>query len=104
MADFGGSPYAWENECIADIYGFDPEYRVSNQLEKKFSEWAEDFERNYRSTNFNWENFNAKGLELAKMLKNEIGTNFTIEYCIPIEDPQWKNALDKWEKESTIQI
>jgi hypothetical protein len=103
MTDFGMGPYAWlrgpeltrsrVGQCIADaVTGFPKEYGVSENLQRDFAEWVIDFEKNYDHVNFDWEEWNHVGIELARKLKKEIGDQFLVEYHYPHEDPRYDAA------------
>ena len=107
MADFAG-PYAWirhpgqqfhqSNKHIGDVVlGFSEEYGVSKKLEEGFADWEIDFDRNSEKDSFEWKEWNADGIALAKKLKDEVGDRYLVEYHIPVEDPGYspKTAIIK---------
>jgi len=91
-------PYAWlrrnksqlgVGSCIADINNpiqLDKIGPISTPLHEQFSSWVTDFEVNSDNKNFPWEEWNMKGIELAKSLKKEVAGKFDVEYHIPCED------------------
>ncbi len=103
MADFGMAAYAWFRELnkthgigdnIADaVIALPDEFGVSKALQSELGEWAIIFENKCPEPTFDWEGWNAKGLSLAKRLKQEVGDKYLVEYHYPMEDPRFK---DDW--------
>lgn len=105
MPDFGMGPYAWQKDAadkstavganIADaVSGFRfTEYRVSNELEADFAEWALWFEHGAvgdRRFAMDWDRFHRQGIALARRLKAELGDQVRVMYDTPVEDPSYR--------------
>jgi hypothetical protein len=100
MADYG---HAWgweinhypdgtsEEVCIAvhDENDFD-EIKIPLELTQKVDEWQKGFESTSpygQNDNFDWDNFNKRGIRLAIELKKHIGHLFdAFYYDVPFED------------------
>ncbi len=104
MADFGMAPYAWlKNEgggglgmCLADsVCGFPIEYRVDEEAEHDLAEWATDFEKFSQSPEFDWAEWNDRGITLASDLffsLKERGFDYLVEYHQPHDDPSYPSV------------
>ena len=102
MPDFGMSPYAWIKDdsdkttwvgtYLADaVSGFEfSAYNVSKALEAEFAAWATVFENHSDEEAFNWTEFHARGIALARRLKRELGDQVRVVYDTPVEDPSYR--------------
>ncbi|RNF33988.1 hypothetical protein [Paracoccus methylarcula] len=124
MPDFGMGPFLWVNgpednslgvggNCC-DATGRCGSHPMSDDLFEAFKEWIFEFESaSWRPLEANgdsddwerhalkepelildWNSFHARGLELARRLKAEVGANFRVVYEKPMEDPQ--RRIDEW--------
>lgn len=116
MADFGMSPFLWFNRDGDDSHGVGGNccdasgrchsHPMSDPLFEAFTRWAVEYETapwaegsrvdpdDLKSDVFvhsemilDWPDFHARGFELAKRLKDEVGAAFRVIYEKPIEDP-----------------
>lgn len=98
MADFGNGPYAWLRGAdrsppyvgsnVADATGWVSDtIQITDDLKEQFSDWVTEFEKKYKSEEFDWDRWNKEGIELARLLKKDIGDTFMVEYHFPCEDP-----------------
>jgi len=82
FADFAGG-YIWSDE----------DFEIPNifpKLKNDFISWQAAFENNIKPlgcddteesiSNFDWDSFNSRGIELARRLKNEIGSDYIVVY------------------------
>lgn len=103
MADNSLGEFLWcreDNEdplplCGSNMYSLmdrdDPDPIMSIELFRDFCFWAELY-LVYVPTNddvfdFDWDDFNKKGLELAQRLKAELGRDIKVRYVKPPDDP-----------------
>ena len=102
-AEFDGlASYAWFSEiakksgsvgsCVGSDSYWGGHISISDQLQKDFVSWAVEFENKVWSEaednpDIDWEYFHARGIELSKMLKIELGTESRVYYIKPHEDP-----------------
>ncbi len=102
MPDYGMAPFLWLVDRpdqggvgikIADRLSCDEPCPMSDGLWRKFADWAEAFDRTpfYRDDfdvdGWDWPAFHARGLQLARWLKEEVGEAFRVVYDKPCEDP-----------------
>lgn len=101
-ADVGMAPWGWVKSAedmtryvgrnCADSTGWHAKFKISKQLESEFVNWAVYFDSQpwfsdesiYQT--FDWANFNAKGIELSKRLKKELGDLALVYYARPSEE------------------
>lgn len=83
----------------ADTTGWDGDHPISDELHRDFREWQIRFEREVApwrqghplfDLSFDWTWFHARGLELCRRLKQELGDAVRIVYIKPSEDPDFK--------------
>lgn len=105
MPDYGGA-YGWiirdgdETHGVgpnhADTTGWYGDHPISDELQRDFREWQIRFEREVApwrqghplyDLSFNWAWFHARGLELCRRLKQELGDVVRIVYIKASEDP-----------------
>ncbi len=102
MVDYGNAPFLWLVDNperrgvggnICDGTYWDESCPMSEGLWHKFAVWAITFDRtafysdNYDADDWDWVAFNARGLQLARWLKEEVGTAYRVVYKKPCEDP-----------------
>lgn len=102
MADNGVGEFLWYKEddspipvCGANVYSLmdrnDTNPIMSEKLFSEFCEWADGYCKNIpvvgEAVEFDWEEFNNKGMALAKRLKYEWGDEIVVRYVRPPEDP-----------------
>lgn len=102
MVDFGNAPFLWLADKPEDVGiggnlcdggGWDASFPMSEGLWRKFADWAIEFDRTaFYSNCFNADNwdgpaFHARGLQLARWLKEEVGDVYRVVYDKPFEDP-----------------
>lgn len=98
--DYGNAPFLWLTDkpnigsgCLCDGSYYDDSFPMSEGLWRKFADWAIEFDRTafysdaFDDTDWDWIAFHARGLELARWLKEEVGTAYRVVYSKPIEDP-----------------
>ncbi|WP_281704856.1 hypothetical protein [Aeromonas taiwanensis] len=106
MVDYGWTPFLWLKEspdepsyvsyceCIGDIYCEDD--LISEELWALFSPWAREFDQTMYNSHaldpehWNWEAFHARGLQLTRLLKAEVGDSYRVLYLKPYEGPTFK--------------
>lgn len=102
MVDYGNAPFLWLADSL-DVHGIGPNIcdgtcwdescPMSEALWEKFAEWAIQFDRtafysdNYNSEEWDWAEFHTRGLQLARLLKEETGNTYHVVYLKPSEDP-----------------
>jgi len=102
MVDYGNAPFLWlvdkpnqrgvgPNCC--DGVSWRSSFPMSEGLWRKFADWAIEFDcTSFNSDNFNaddwdWPAFHARGLQLSRWLKKEVGTAYRVVYDKAFEDP-----------------
>lgn len=102
MVDYGNAPFLWladnpdqggvgPNWCDGTFW--DESLPMSEGLWRKFADWAIKFDRtSFYSDDFNaddwdWLAFHARGLQLSRWLKEEVGAAYRVVYDKPYEDP-----------------
>jgi hypothetical protein len=66
---------------------------MSPQLFEKFCDWARfymacDCDGEANTRNIDWDSFNARGLDLAQQLKNELSASADVYYSYAWDDPR----------------
>lgn len=102
MVDYGSAPFLWlvDNPDEGGVGGnlcdgtyWDESLPMSEELWRKFAEWAIEFDRTaFYSDSFDdrcwdWIAFHASGLQLSRWLKEEVGDAYRVVYDKPCEDP-----------------
>lgn len=102
MVDYGNAPFLWLIKSsddggiggnLCDGTSWDECSPMSERLWRKFADWAIEFDRtHFYSDDFNadgwdWIAFHARGLQLARELKQEVGDAYRVVYYKPCEDP-----------------
>jgi hypothetical protein len=102
MVDYGNAPFLWLAEApdqggiggnVSDGTGFDEGCLMSEGLWRKFADWAIAFDStrfysdDFDTTDWDWLKFHARGIQLARWLKEEVGGAYRVVYCKPCEDP-----------------
>ncbi|MDI6802930.1 MAG: hypothetical protein QME58_03670 [Bacteroidota bacterium] len=84
----------WDDEgsCVGGTYGLHY-FTFSIQLKEELDEWQNSFEAHCTTWDAeNWHKYNARGIELASKVKNELGDLVELEYDKPYEDPSFKKS------------
>ncbi len=102
MVDYGNAPFLWLVERpgnggiggnLCDGICWDESFPMSEGLWRKFADWAIEFDRtsfysdNFDAKDWDWIAFHARGLQLARWLKEEVGDTYRVIYEKPCEDP-----------------
>ncbi len=99
-----GEPFIWlvsrpeeggVGPCLCDSMGWDECYPLSEGLFHKFSDWALDFDNASRDAghtnelgdDWNWFSFHARGMQLSRWLKDEVGGSYRVVYMKYGADP-----------------
>ena len=102
MVDYGSAPFLWladrpdtvgvgENLCNATFW--DASLPLSEGLWRQFADWATEFNRTafysdaFDASGWDWIGYHARGLRLARLLKEEVGDAYRVIYDKPCEDP-----------------
>ena len=102
MVDYGSAPFLWladrpdtvgvgENLCNATLW--DASLPLSKALWQQFADWASEFNRTafysdaFDASGWDWIGYHARGLRLARLLKEEVGDAYRVIYYKPCEDP-----------------
>lgn len=106
MVDYGWAPFLWLKEspdepgyvnyceCIGDTYCEDD--LISEELWALFSPWAREFDQTMYNSHaldpdrWDWGAFHARGLQLTRLLKAEVGDSYRVLYLKPVEDPAFE--------------
>lgn len=106
LAEVGG-PFIWiargledggVGACLCDSMGWDESYPLSEGLFQKFADWAFTFDdasrdvgyTNDLSDDWDWVAFHARGLQLSRWLKEEVGDAYRVVYMKYRADPSWQ--------------
>ena len=101
--DYGNAPFLWlateadtgVGGCLCDGSYYDASFPMSEGLWRKLADWAIEFDRTafysdaFDDSGWDWVAFNARGLQLARWLKEEVGRKYRVAYWKPIEDPNY---------------
>ena len=102
MVDYGNAPFLWlvnaPNQSgiggnICDGTGWDESCPMSEGLWRKFADWAISFDRtrffsdDFDTNDWDWIAFHARGVQLARWLKEEVRETYRVVYDKPCEDP-----------------
>lgn len=102
MPDYGFAPFlslvdspggGGIGSFICDGAFGDESYPMSKGLWRKFADWAIEFERtdfdfdDFNTDAWDWPAFHARGLQLSRCLKEEVGDAYRVVYLKPGEDP-----------------
>lgn len=102
MVDYGNAPFLWRADSpdergvggnLCDGTCWDASFPMTEELWQKFADWAIEFDRtafysdNIDADDWDWITFHARGLQLARWLKAEVGGAYRIIYLKPYEDP-----------------
>ena len=108
MVDYGNAPFLWLVErpdqggiggMLCESGGWEDYYPMSEALWRKFAIWAISFARmplhmiHSDNDHWDWLAFHARGLQLARELKAEVGDAYRVVYEKPAEDPN--SSLDE---------
>ena len=102
MVDYGNAPFLWLVDApdqagiggnICDGIGWDESCPMSECLWRRFADWAITFDQtrfysdDFDANEWNWLDFHARGIQLARWLKEEVGDKYRVVYDKPCEDP-----------------
>ena len=102
MVDYGNAPFLWlvDRQEGGGIGGmlclgsdWDESCPLSEGLWRKFADWAIAFDQtsfyndNFNDRDWDWLAFHARGLQLSRWLKEEVGNAYRVVYDKPCEDP-----------------
>ncbi len=107
LPEYGNAPFLWivttpeqrgVGPNISDGNWWDENQPMSEGLWQKFADWVNEFDRselyysNYPASDWDWEAFHERGLQLTRWLKEDVGDAYRVIYLKPGEDPN--RALD----------
>lgn len=102
MVDYGNAPFLWLADSpdergvggnLCDGTCWDASFPMTEALWQKFADWAIEFDRtafysdSFDADDWDWIAFHARGLQLARWLKAEVGGAYRVAYEKPYEDP-----------------
>lgn len=102
MVDYGNAPFLWlvdrphqggVGRNLCDGAWWHELVPMSEELWKRFAGWAIEFDRTHfdvegeDTDSWDWIAFHARGLQLARNLKVEVGDAYRVVYEKPCEDP-----------------
>lgn len=101
MADYGSGAYAWDEKGVPYDFENIPNIEGIGEIISELERWQEWFQKgtladkDFLQTtpfarNFPWEEFHAKGLELARRIRRLIDPEIKLVYSNPVEDPNYK--------------
>jgi hypothetical protein len=104
MADCGVGEFLWwkdsDEQCLVGCNYFSrmdsagTQELISEGLFNKMWDWAKEFMDGQPDDwddpwQIDWDRFHARGMELARLLKEELGDSADVQYVRPAEDPDW---------------
>lgn len=110
MADCGVGEFLWrkdsDEQCLVGGNYFsmmdsaDYQDLISEGLFNKMWDWAKEFMEGQPADwaepwQIDWDKFHARGMELTRLLKEELGDTADVQYVRPSEDPDWDLGKDK---------
>jgi len=102
MVDYGNAPFLWLVDSpddggvggnLCDGTYWEESFPMTEGLWRKFADWTIEFDRtafysdNSDADGWSWIDFHARGLQLARWLKEEVGDAYRVVYEKPFEDP-----------------
>ncbi len=102
MVDYGNAPFLWLADHpdetgiggnLCDGSYWDATFPMSESLWRKFADWAIEFDRtafysdSFDANHWDWIDFHARGLKMARCLKDEVRDAYRVIYEKPYEDP-----------------
>lgn len=102
LAEYGNAPFLWRVDRPeqggvgpnwVDGSFWDESFPMSEALWRKFADWAIEFDRtrfyseDFDSNDWDWIAFHARGLQLSRWLKAEVGDAYRIVYVKNHDDP-----------------
>ncbi len=108
MADCGVGEFLWVAYGVADglagrnVFSMmerpEDQDLMSEGLFQKFLDWAGEYMAGQPPDgslpwDIDWQQFNQRGIELAKMLKDELGSSADVRYLRPDNDPNQDSVL-----------
>ncbi len=102
LPEYGNAPFLWivtapeqggVGPNLCDGTYWDETYPMTEGLWQKFSDWAIEFDRtafydeDYDASDWDWESFHERGLQLTRWLREEVGDEYRVIYMKPAEDP-----------------
>lgn len=104
LVEHGNAPFLWRvsrpdqsgvGPNLCDGTFWDESFPMSEGLWRKFADWAIEFDRtsfyleDSCAEDWDWEAFHARGLQLSRWLKEDVGAAYRVVYCKPGEDPNY---------------
>lgn len=101
MVDYGNAPFLWLVDSpdgigvggnLCDGTYWDESMPMSEGLWRKFADWAIEFDGtafysdDFDADGWDWIAFHARGLQLSRWLKEEVGDAYRVIYYKPFED------------------
>jgi len=102
LPEYGNAPFLWivtapeqrgVGPNLCDGTCWDETHPMSEGLWQKFADWAIEFDHtafyndDYDASDWDWDAFHERGLQLTRWLKEEIGDAYRVIYMKPGEDP-----------------
>ncbi len=102
LPEYGNAPFLWIVRApeqggvgpnLCDGTWWDESHPMTEGLWQKFSDWSIEFDRtafydqDYDASEWDWEAFHERGLQLTRWLKEEVGHAYRVIYMKPGEDP-----------------
>lgn len=102
MVDYGSAPFLWladqtDTVGVGENFGnatfWDASLPLSEGLWRRFADWAIEYDLTafysdaFDASGWDWIGFHARGLRLARLLKDEVGDAYRVIYDKPFEDP-----------------
>ena len=102
MVDYGFAPFLWLVDRpesrgvgvnVCDGIRWDEDCHMSEGLWRQFADWAITFDRkafgldHVDDRDWDWLAFHARGFQLSRWLKEEVGNAYRVVYDKPCEDP-----------------
>ena len=104
MADYGCAPFLWLVDCpkdrgvgrnVCDGMYWDESFPITEGLWRKFADWAREFDRT-PLYHVDFVAHNARGQQLARLLKKEVGEKYRVVYVGSFEEPgpRWGDRVE----------
>jgi len=102
MVDYVGVSFLWladhpeetgVGSLASNALSYDPDAPLSEALWRKFADWALEFHHTafysekFNADHWDWPDYHARGLQLSRWLKAEVGDTYRVVYDKPCEDP-----------------
>ena len=102
LVEYGNASFLWLGDSpnlggvgpnLCDGTFWDESFPMSEGLWRKFADWAIEFDQtsfyleDFDDSGWDWTAFHARGLQLTRWLKEEVGDAYRVVYYKPFEDP-----------------